>query len=109
MMRDCQIYSRKVAPSKTRINCSNHGIFLKRSVMTLYYSENELFQTMLEFPMFYWYQIYYISLLYFEIGALTSQIYASTHVLQMNKDIQKVWRYAALQWHNITTKHPEYQ
>jgi hypothetical protein len=28
--------------------------------------------------------------------------------LQMNKDIQKVWRYAALQWHNVTTKHPEY-
>jgi hypothetical protein len=25
----------------------------------------------------------------------------------MNKDIQKVWRYAALQWHNVTTKHPE--
>jgi hypothetical protein len=27
--------------------------------------------------------------------------------LQMNKDIQKVWRYDALQWHNVATKHPE--
>jgi hypothetical protein len=40
-------------------------------------------------------------LLYFEIGALTSQLYASSAVLQMNKAIKKVWRYAALQWHNV--------
>jgi hypothetical protein len=59
--------------------------------------------------MFYWYQIYEIPLLYFEIGALTSQLYESSTVLQMNKDIQKVWRYVALQWHNVTTKYPEYQ
>jgi hypothetical protein len=30
-------------------------------------------------------------------------------VLHMNKGIQKVWCYAALQWHNVTTKHPENQ
>jgi hypothetical protein len=60
--------------------------------------------------MFYWYQIYYIPLLYFEIGALTSQLEASpSAVFQINKGIQKVWRYAALQWHNVTTKHPENQ
>jgi hypothetical protein len=29
MMRDCKMYSRKVAPSKTIINCSNHGFMLK--------------------------------------------------------------------------------
>jgi hypothetical protein len=29
MMRDCLMYSRKVAPSKTIINCSNHGFMLK--------------------------------------------------------------------------------
>jgi hypothetical protein len=59
--------------------------------------------------MFYWYQIYYIPLLYFEIGALTSQLYASSTVLQMNKDIHKVYSYVALQWHNVTRKHPENQ
>jgi hypothetical protein len=48
-------------------------------------------------------------LLYFEIGALTSQVYATFAVLQTNKDIQKVWHYVALQWHNVTTKHPENQ
>jgi hypothetical protein len=55
--------------------------------------------------MLHWCQINYIPLLYFEIAAPTSQVYASSAVLQMNKDIQKVWRYAALQWHNVTTKH----
>jgi hypothetical protein len=59
--------------------------------------------------MFYCYQIYQIPLLYFKIGALTSQVYASSAVLQINKDIQKVWHYAAIQWHNVTTKHPENQ
>jgi hypothetical protein len=59
--------------------------------------------------MFCWHQIYQIPLLYFEIGVLTSQLYASSAVLQMNKDIQKVWRYVALQWHNVTTKRPKYQ
>jgi hypothetical protein len=44
-----------------------------------------------------------------ENGALTSQVYESSAVLQMNKDIQKLWRYAALQWHNVTTKLPENQ
>jgi hypothetical protein len=43
------------------------------------------------------------------MGALTSQVYASSAVLQMNKAIQKVWRYAALQWHNVATNHPENQ
>jgi hypothetical protein len=52
--------------------------------------------------MFYWYQICQIPLLYFEIGDLTSQLYALSAVLQMNKDIQKVW-------HNDATKHPENQ
>jgi hypothetical protein len=47
--------------------------------------------------------------LYLESGALTSQVYASSAVLHMNKGIQKLWRYAALQWHNVTTKHPEYR
>jgi hypothetical protein len=28
---------------------------------------------------------------------------------EMNKDIQKVWRYPALQWHNVITQHPENQ
>jgi hypothetical protein len=37
--------------------------------------------------------------------ALTSQVYAFSAVLQMNKDIQKVWRYAANQWHDVITKH----
>jgi hypothetical protein len=44
-----------------------------------------------------------------ESRALTSQVYASFAVLQMNKDIHKLWRYAVLQWHNVTTKYPEYQ
>jgi hypothetical protein len=35
-------------------------------------------------------KIYYIPLLYFESGALTSQVYASSAMLQLNKDIQKV-------------------
>jgi hypothetical protein len=30
-------------------------------------------------------------------------------VLQLNKETQKLWRYAALQWHNVTTKNGEYQ
>jgi hypothetical protein len=47
-------------------------------------------------------------MLYFEIGVLISQVYASSAMLQMH-DIQKVWRYAALQWHSVTTKHPENQ
>jgi hypothetical protein len=55
--------------------------------------------------MFYWCQIYEIRLPYFESRALTSQVYASSAVLQMNKDIQRVWRYVALQWHNVTTIH----
>jgi hypothetical protein len=28
-------------------------------------------------------------------------------VLQINKDTQKVWHYVALQWYNVTTKHPD--
>jgi hypothetical protein len=47
MMRDCQMYLRKVAPSKKIINCSNHGFMLKHSVLTLYRLGNILFQTML--------------------------------------------------------------
>jgi hypothetical protein len=47
--------------------------------------------------------------MYLESYALTSQVYASSAELQMNKDIQKVWRYAAVQWHNVTIKHPENQ
>jgi hypothetical protein len=50
-----------------------------------------------------------IPLLYLESRALTSQVYAAFAVLQMNKDIHKLWRYAVLQWHNVTTKHREYQ
>jgi hypothetical protein len=47
MMRDCQMYSRNVAPCKTIINCSNMALFLKHSVLTLYHPGNILFQTML--------------------------------------------------------------
>jgi hypothetical protein len=59
--------------------------------------------------MFYWYKIYYIPLQYLEIGDLTSQVCASSAVFQINKNIQKVWRYAALQWHNVTANYPENQ
>jgi hypothetical protein len=44
-----------------------------------------------------------------EAGALTSQVYASSAVLQLNKNIKKLWHYAALEWHNVATKHREYQ
>jgi hypothetical protein len=37
-----------------------------------------------------------IPLLYLESRALTSQLYAASAVLQMNKDIYKLWRYALL-------------
>jgi hypothetical protein len=83
------------------------ALCLKHSVLILYHLEIHYFKLCLQIPMFYWYQIYYIPLIYFEIGALTSQVYASSAVLQMNKDIQKAWHYAALQWHNVTTKHHE--
>jgi hypothetical protein len=33
---------------------------------------------------------------------------ASSAVLQLNKDVQNLWRYDALQWHNVTTKHRKY-
>jgi hypothetical protein len=38
--------------------------------------------------------------------------FTSLHILcrvEINKNIQKVWRYAALQWHNVITKYPENQ
>jgi hypothetical protein len=30
-------------------------------------------------------------------------------MLNINKEIQKLWPYAALHWHDVTTKHREYQ
>jgi hypothetical protein len=84
------------------------ALCLKHSVLTLYHPGNVLIQTMLINCEFYWYKLYYIPLLYVENGAPTSRVYASSIVLQMSKDIQKEWRFAALQWHNVTTKHPEY-
>jgi hypothetical protein len=58
------------------------ALCLKHTVYTLYRPGNILFQV---------------------IG----QVYASSAVLQINTDIQKVWRYDSLQWHNVTIKHPE--
>jgi hypothetical protein len=86
------------------------ALSIKHSIFTLFHPGNILFQTIvtnsevLLVP-----NILDRPLPYFESRALTSQVYASSAMLQMNKDIQKVWRYAALQWHNVTTKHPEYQ
>jgi hypothetical protein len=45
MMRDCQMYSRKIAPSKITVLIM--GLCLKHSVLTHYYPGNILFQTML--------------------------------------------------------------
>jgi hypothetical protein len=42
-------------------------------------------------------------LLYFKSWDLTSQVYPSSALL--NIEIQKVWPYAALRGHNVTTKH----
>jgi hypothetical protein len=41
------MYSRKVALSKTIINCSNHGFMPKTYVLTLYHTGNTLFQTII--------------------------------------------------------------
>jgi hypothetical protein len=85
------------------------ALCLKYSVLTFYHPGNMLFQTMLiNFDVLLVPNIL-VPFLYFEIVALTSQFYAFSAVLQMNKDIQKVWRYDALQWHNVTTELPEYR
>jgi hypothetical protein len=47
MMRDCQMYSRKVALSKTIINCSNHGFMLKTYRTDTFHPGNILFQTII--------------------------------------------------------------
>jgi hypothetical protein len=85
------------------------ALCLKRTVLTIFRPGNILFQTIIVNSNVLLVPNILDPLLYFEIGALTSQVYASSAVLQMNKDIQKVWRYAALQWHNVTAKHPENQ
>jgi hypothetical protein len=43
-----------------------------------------------------------------KIYAFILQVYASFAMFQLNKGIQKVWHYAALQWHTLTIKH-QYQ
>jgi hypothetical protein len=82
---------------------------LKYSPSTLYHPGNILLQTMLINSEVLLVPNILGLLLYLVHGALTSQVYASSAVLQMNKDIQKLWHYAALQWHKVTTKYPEYQ
>jgi hypothetical protein len=46
---------------------------------------------------------------YLGSNAFTSKVCASSTVLQLNTETQKLWRYAALQWHNVKTKNGEYQ
>jgi hypothetical protein len=43
------------------------------------------------------------------ISALISKVYASPAVLQLIKEIKKLWIYVALQWHDVGTKYHEYQ
>jgi hypothetical protein len=44
-----------------------------------------------------------------ESAAPTSQVYAPSTVIQMITEYHILWRYAALQWHNVPTKNLEYQ
>jgi hypothetical protein len=83
------------------------ALCLKHSVLTLYHPGNILFQAMpLNFDVLLPPNIL-DPLAIFPNWRSHLQVYASSAVLQMNKDIQKVWRYATLEWHNITTKDPE--
>jgi hypothetical protein len=45
----------------------------------------------------------------FACAAPTSQLYASSTVIQLTTEINKLWRYAALPWHNNPTKNSGYQ
>jgi hypothetical protein len=83
------------------------ALCLKHSVLTIYHFGNILFQTMLVNSEVLLVPNILDPPAVFRNGALTSQLYSFSAVLQMNKDIQKVWRYVALQWHNVTTKYPE--
>jgi hypothetical protein len=44
-----------------------------------------------------------------ESAAPTSQVYASSTVIQMIKEYHILCPYAALQWHNNPTKNREYE
>jgi hypothetical protein len=48
-------------------------------------------------------------MLYYGISDLISKLYASAAVLQLNKEIKKLWIYVALQWHDVATEYHEYQ
>jgi hypothetical protein len=85
------------------------ALCLKDTILTLFHPGNTLFQIMIVNSDVLLVPNMSDPLAIFRNWCLTSQVYASSAVLQMNKDIQKIWRYAALQWHNVTTKHPENQ
>jgi hypothetical protein len=110
MMRDCQMYSPKVALSKTISNCSNHCFMLKTYRTDTFSSwkyaiSNYDCKFRCSIGTKYVRSPCYIS----KLALSPHKFNASSAVLQMNKDIHKVWRYAVLQWHNVTTKYPEYQ
>jgi hypothetical protein len=85
------------------------ALCLKYSVLAHRHSENILFRTMLTNSVGLFVTNDITShLLYLESDALTSQVYTSSAVLQLNKVIRKLWRYDALQWHTFTTKLREY-
>jgi hypothetical protein len=46
---------------------------------------------------------------YVNSGALTSLVCASSAVLQLYKETQRLWRCAALEWHDVASKDREYQ
>jgi hypothetical protein len=72
------------------------ALCLKYGVLTLYDPGNILFQIMLINSDGILVQNTLDPLLYFESGALTSQLYASSAVFQLNKEIKEIWRYDAL-------------
>jgi hypothetical protein len=44
-----------------------------------------------------------------EIVAPTSQVHAFATAMQMIREYHILWRYAAIQWHNVPMKYREYQ
>jgi hypothetical protein len=85
------------------------ALCIKHSPSSLHHPGNILFQTMFINSDVLVVPNILGPLPYFESRVLTSQFYASTAVLQMSNGIQKLWHYATLQWHNLTTEHSEYQ
>jgi hypothetical protein len=72
--------------------------------VTLCRPGNTLFQAMIKNSMGIFARNIYIPMLYFEIGALTPQVYASSSASQLSKEIQILGPKVALYWHYIATK-----